>query len=314
MIAEPIVQHQQRKLSFEKMTEPSFTTRSDSGYDSAAVVSGIPVDFGSLPSEYQNVLRLAQERHNLQVTPLEELKGGRTGARLYLVSISAPVRGPVEHIILKLDRVNPQVRFDEATRHGLAVSQAPPDFARQHTVDLAFDRVERDGAIAAFYSIAGQSLHHFRPLASYERQCQLQTIFSTTNELLLAEWNAASTFDQAVHPQSLLARWLTYRLEPKGNIERFLEDVCHIRADTAGLLVQGHVFPNPLAYARQVERWGEVRSIDAIIGFQHGDLNTTNVLVKFAGNERDLAHPPSRSSSCIAGRGLCRRRCWEKRL
>ncbi len=253
------------------------------------MVSGLPVEFDALPSEYQNALCLAQERHNLQVTPLEELKGGRTGARLYLVSVSTLVRDPIEHIVLKLDRINPEATPDEITRHGLAVSQAPPDFACQHMVDLAFDRVECDGAIAVFYSIAGQSLHHFRPLASYERQSQLETIFSATNELLLAEWNAASTFDQAVHPQSLLTRWLGYRLEPEGNIECFLEDVCHIRADTAGLLVQGNVFPNPLAYARQAECWGQVRSIDAIIGFQHGDLNTTNILVKFAGNERELA-------------------------
>jgi predicted ATPase/Tfp pilus assembly protein PilF len=272
-----------------KMMEPSSTTRSDSGHNNATAVSGLSVDFGSLPLEYQNVLRLAQEQHNLQVTPLEELKGGRTGARLYLVSVSTPVRDPVQHIVLKLDRVNSQVRSDETTRHGLALSQAPPGFARQHMVDLAFDRVERDGAIAVFYSIAGQSLHHFRPLAYYERQCQLQTIFSATSELLLTEWNAASTFDQAVHPQSLLARWLTYRLEPEGDIERFLQDVCHVRADTAGLLIQGHVFPNPLAYARQAERWGQIRSIDTLIGFQHGDLNMGNILVKFAANERDLA-------------------------
>jgi predicted ATPase/Tfp pilus assembly protein PilF len=248
-----------------------------------------PTDFGSLPLEYRNVLQLAQEQHNLQITPLQELKGGRTGARLYLVSVSTPVRDSVQHIVLKLDRVNPQARSDETIRHGLAVSQAPPDFARRHMVNLAFDRVERDGAIAVFYSIAGQSLHHFRPLAYYERQCQLQTIFSATNELLLTEWNAASTFDQAVHPQSLLARWLTYRLEPEGDIERFLQDICHVRADTAGLLIQGHVVPNPLAYARQAQRWGQIRSIDALVGFQHGDLNMGNILVQFAANERDLA-------------------------
>ena len=43
-------------------------------------------DFSSLPSEYQDVLRLAQDTHNIDLTPLQELKGGRTGAYLYLVS------------------------------------------------------------------------------------------------------------------------------------------------------------------------------------------------------------------------------------
>jgi len=56
-------------------------------------------------------------------------------------------------------------------------------------VDLAFDRVECDGAIAIFYSIAGQSLRHFRPLASHERRSQLESIFSATSELFLGKWN-----------------------------------------------------------------------------------------------------------------------------
>ena len=251
-------------------------------------MSKLAAEFNSLPDDYQSVLCLAQERHNINITPLEELKGGRTGARLYLVSVSKPESRPVEHFILKLDRINPKARSDEFTRHSLAVSQAPPDFASQHIADLALDRVEHEGALAIFYAIAGQSLHHFRTLASYERQSQLEIMFGATAEYLLSGWNACLSFEQAVHPQSLLARWLTYRLQPGGRIERFLEDVCHIHPDTAGLLVQGEVFPNPLAYARKPECWGSVRPIDAIIGFQHGDLNIGNILVKFTRDEQDL--------------------------
>jgi predicted ATPase len=253
------------------------------------VVSGLAVEFSSLPSEYQSVLSLAQERHNIKVTPLEELKGGRTGARLYLVSVSTPAAGPVKHFVLKLDHINPKARSDEGSRHSQALSQAPPDFARQHLPDLAFNPVEHDGAIAIFYAIAGQSLHHYRTLASYERQSQLETIFGATLRYLLSEWNAGLSFEQAIHPQDLLARWLTYRLKPGGNIERFLDEVFHMHPDTTGLLVQGNVYPNPWAYARAAERWGPVRPIDAIVGFQHSDLNIGNILVKFGRDEKDLA-------------------------
>jgi hypothetical protein len=197
-------------------------------------VSELGAEFGFLPAEYQSVLCLAQDRHNIKVTPLEELHGGLTDARLYLVSVSRPAHAPVEHFVLKLDRVNPKTRADESTRHGLALSRAPSEFARQHMADLAFSAAEHDGAIAIFYSIAGQSLHHFRPLARLERQSQLETIFSATNHYLLSGWNADLSFEQAVHPQSLLARWLTYRLKPGGNIERFLDDAYRINPYTAG--------------------------------------------------------------------------------
>jgi predicted ATPase len=259
-------------------------------------MSELAADFSSLPAEYQDVLRLAQDTHKIEVTPLQELKGGRTGARLYLVSVSSPDSDPVQrpvghlrHFVLKLDRKSKKTKMDELKRHSTALSQAPSGFARNHIANLAFDRVELEGAVAIFYSIAGQSLHHYRPLASYQRQSRLEMIFRATNEVLLAGWNAALTFEQAVHPQKLLAQWLGYRLQPGGNIEHFLEDACHIPQDTAGLLIQGQVFPNPLVYARESERWGAIRPIDAMVGFQHGDLNIGNILAKFNGNGGELA-------------------------
>ncbi len=252
-------------------------------------MSELAIDFSSLPAQFQDVLRLAQDTHNIEVTPLQELKGGRTGAGLYLVSVSSPASDQVEHFVLKLDHKSKKTKMDELERHRAALSQAPPEFARHHLADLAFGRVELEGAVAIFYSIAGQSLHHYRSLASYQRQSQLEVLFRATNEVLLAGWNAALTFEKAVHPPKLLDQWLGYRLQPGGNIEQFLEDVCHIPQDTAGLLIQGQVFPNPLVYARERGRWGAIRLIDSMVGFQHGDLNIGNILARFSGNEADLA-------------------------
>jgi hypothetical protein len=143
--------------------------------------------------------------------------------------------------------------------------------------------------VAIFYTIAGQSLHHYRSLAGYQQQSRLEKIFSMTNQVLLTRWNAGATFEQAVDPQKLLAGWLGYRLKPGGNIERFLEDVCHIQPDTAGLLIQGNLFPNPLLYARKSDLWTAIRPIDAIIGFQHGDLNIGNILARFSDDQAELA-------------------------
>ena len=150
----------------------------------------------------------------------------------------------MEHCILKLDRKGKNAKSDEITRHNTVMSTSPGQFARNHIAELVFDRVEHDGAIAIFYRIAGQSLLKYRPLSNYERQSQLETIFDETNRVLLTEWNSAQSFE-AVHPQKVLKKWLGFRLDSGGNVERFLQDTCRVNPDIAGLLISGHMFPNP---------------------------------------------------------------------
>ncbi len=159
---------------------------------------------------------------------------------------------------------------------------------RDHVAELVFDRVEHDGAIAIFYRIAGQSLLKYLPLSKYERQNQLKTLFTRTNTVLLDEWNSKTAFQQAVHPQKVLHTWLGFRLDAGGNTERFLRETRGVNPDVAGLLINGHVFPNPFLHARKVEAWGRARAIDIATGFIHGDLNTNNILVKFADDKESL--------------------------
>ena len=117
----------------------------------------------------------------------------------------------------------------------------------------------------------------------------MQAIFSVLNREVLTLWNAvAAGFDQAVHPQSLMSRWLTDRLRPEGNIEKFFDEVRRIDADTPGLIVQGRVYPNPLPFACEANLWGQARPIDALCGFQHGDMNVNNVLVRFSEDGANL--------------------------
>ena len=248
----------------------------------------LTTNFQSLPQEYQQIIQLAQDTYNITVAPLQLLVGGWSGAVVYLVSVSANETKRVEHCILKLDRKGKSAKSDEVTRHNTVMSKSTPAFAREHIAELVYDRVEQDGAIAIFYRIAGQSLLKYLPLSKYERQSQLKTIFTQTNTVLLEEWNGNAAFEQAVHPQRVLGNWLGFRLDANGNIEKFLQSVCQVNPDIAGLLISGHVYPNPLAYARKQEQWGKARPIDIATGFIHGDLNTNNILVKFSDNNETL--------------------------
>jgi predicted ATPase len=245
-------------------------------------------NFKSLPDDFQNLLRLAQEKLKIEVTPLQELKGGRTGAYLFLVSVSRLPSNRIDHLILKLDHKSKKTKMDELERHNLAIKEAPEEFVRNHIADLAFERIETDEAVVIFYSIAGHSLNNYHSLADYQQQTKLEIIFSTTGELLLSKWNSDPKFEKAVHPQKVIAKWLGYRLQPGGNIEHFIQDNCCIHPDMSGLMIQGNIFPNPLVFARKTELWEKVRPIDNIVGFQHGDLNIGNILAKFDENKNDL--------------------------
>ncbi len=240
------------------------------------------VSFQSLPAEYRQVIQLAQDQLDISITPLQELVGGWSGAAIYLVSVSSPDSRRVEHLILKVDRKRPVSSSDEIDRHQMVISESPADFVRQHIPEMVYARVEDENALVIFYAIAGHSLRNFRTLSSHHRQSQLETLFTITNQVLLDEWNIDQVFEQVDHPQTLLKRWLGFRLNPDQKIENFLRDVCRLHPDTAGFIIQGNIYPNPLYYARNTEPWGPVRPGDAMVGLQHSDLNTNNILANFS--------------------------------
>ncbi|HKI54719.1 MAG TPA: adenylate/guanylate cyclase domain-containing protein, partial [Anaerolineales bacterium] len=211
-----------------------------------------------------------------------------SGAVVYLVSVSYNETKRVEHCILKLDHKNKKAKSDEITRHNTVMTMSSPEFVRDHIAELVFDRIEHESTIAIFYRIAGQSLLKYLPLSKHERQSQLKTIFTKTNGVLLKEWNGNGKFEQVVHPQKVLGKWLGFRLNEGGNIERFIHETCQVDPAIEGLLISGGVFPNPLLYARKPEPWGVARSIDIATGFIHGDLNTNNILVKFSEDKETL--------------------------
>jgi predicted ATPase len=246
------------------------------------------VSFELLPPEYQRVIQLAQEQLKIKITPLQELVGGWSGAAIYLVSVNAPDSGRVEHLVMKLDRKRPMAQVDEISRHQVVLEKSPSDFARQHIPEIFYERVEDQHALAIFYAIAGHSLTNFRTLSKHRQQSQLETLFTVTNYYLLVEWNADLAFKQVDHPKALLNRWLGFRLDPGQKIEGFLREECRIHPNSPGFIIHGKIFPNPLYYARNAEPWGPVRRADSIVGLQHSDLNTNNILANFSGQGDDL--------------------------
>ena len=243
--------------------------------------------FPSLPDEYQQVLFLAQQENNIEVYPLEELKGGWTGARLYLVSVSTVDPRTVEHLILKLDRIHQKASKTESETHRLVCNLAPKKFAMAHVPEIAFEAATKD-AIAIFYTIAGQSLLSYRTLASFQRQDQLETIFEKTNTVLLEDWNVDRTCEQGLHPVDFLERWLGYRLTASGNLKSFLKNVLHLNKSCEGFLIDDRLYPNPIFFCTNRAVWGDLRKLDALSGFCHGDLNINNILAKFSENDLDL--------------------------
>ncbi len=244
--------------------------------------------FDSLPGEYWQVIRQAQEQLGIAITPLQLLVGGRSGAAIYLVSVAAWGSNNVRHLIMKLDRMRPKSAGDEIDRHQQVLVQSPPDFVRQHVPDISFNRVEDDQAVVIFYDIAGQSLINYQTLSAYRQQRQLEMLFSRTNEILLDGWNTDLSIRLVEHPQVLLEKWLGFRLDSGQKIESFVNHDCGIDPDIPGFIIQGNIYPNPLLYARDRSPWGNLRVADTLFGFQHGDLNTNNILSRFSSGGEEV--------------------------
>ena len=244
--------------------------------------------FQDLEPELRSVIELAEEQNRVAISPLQKLAGGWSGAAVYLVRVASVDSGLVQHVVLKLDRKHPHASSDEVSRHRTVLEKSPPAFVRDHIPAMAFDPIESGEMLAIFYLIAGQSLVSVRTLSSFSRQGQLELLFSATGRYLLEAWNGGMTFETLDHPTELFSRWLGFRLDPGQQIERFIHEVCGMPPDMGGFIIDGQVAPNPLKYARSRDGWGSVRSFDAATGFHHGDLNTNNVLARFARSGEDL--------------------------
>ena len=230
------------------------------------------------PGEFREVVKAAETTYGIKITFLAKLRGGKSGAILYLAELRHKESARVEHFVLKLDEIDKEGRFPEAELHELARREAA-SFAK-HIPEVPFKPIEIDGRILMFYGIAGLSLENFRPLSAYveSSQGQLDHLYGEVFQRLLSEWNLKPVIE-TTHPQTILEAWLGDCISEEGSAEAFAENTYKIGRDTEAIVIESQVIPNPLVYARRPQKWGETRKLSVLSGLVHGDLNTGNVLV-----------------------------------
>ena len=220
-------------------------------------MSTVASEFSLLDPKYQNLIVHTQDSHGIIITPLQLLNGGRSGAILYLVSVSVLGQQGVRHLILKLDRITQwnKGEFSEIARHSRAISQSPKTFVNSHLTQIAFEPIELEDRISFFYSIAGDSLQRFRTLSSYSQQKQIKEIFRTVSKDLLEAWQNEVVFEN-IHPRLILENWGGYRLgSESGNIKAFLKHTCGVNDAIPGFILGDTTLPNPFSYARDADLW-----------------------------------------------------------
>ena len=221
--------------------------------------------FNFLNPDYLDLILSLQNKHNILICPLQQLTGGRTGALLYLVSISISENNSPRHLILKLDQPKQwgSKPENEAEKHEVALADSPPRFVDQHIPDLAFPPLEKDGSIAILYSIAGYSLHTYRPLSGFKKQNRLEIIYSNLIDNLISDWyGAGMRYESNVNHHSILREWLGYRIVPgQGNIDKFLITECDFNPESPGVVYNGEIYPNPLFYSRMLMHLAKCSSL-----------------------------------------------------
>jgi len=243
--------------------------------------------FHSLSDELQEVIYLAQSEYKIEIILLECLKGGLSGASLFRARINSEQNQP-RHIILKLEP-SQNADSDEAKRHHQAIALAPEDFASMHIPELLYSEIRgTHNASAMFYSIAGDSLKNFKPIASFGTQGELELIISIIAKSILSDWNSNSKI-VTYSPQSLLQHWLGNRIESGGKIHQFLDQHHKGAAQKPGIVIRDKIFRNPLVYTVTSAFWDNLGQIDVLMGFLHGDLNTRNILVSLSAETKDIS-------------------------
>lgn len=241
----------------------------------------------SLGDDFQSAVRQLEQTNNITIELLDPLAGGKSGALLYLVAVTS-VTGIVGHFILKLDHQSHHTIDTENTRYAAAMQKMTREFYETHMVTMPFRPAAVSGTTATLYTIAGDTLQRYRPVSSYSQQQELEIIFNKVTEGLLHEWNNHLAF-ALTHPQQILQNWLRHRTSrDTSNIDKFLQEDCGTDPDVPRWIAEDYVLPNPLLYVREADRWGERASLNAARGTSHGDLNTSNVLVRFSRDQQEL--------------------------
>ena len=234
----------------------------------------------SWPDEYRSIADHLRQTWDIDgdVYSLRQLSG-KSGAFVFAVDLTC--RDFSGQAILKLDQSQAEKwsEQDEADRHQQAIA-ANSDFAREH-LPVVVHATRHQGQVGVLTTIAGEGLEYVVPFFEGTYRDQLSAVRAFPRGIL-ADWNNGGAISEGtLWPQDLLSNWLGYRLDPtQGRLFDFVTGVCDLAPDESSFIVDGHWYPNPLAFALARERMPDHIQIRALNGQIHGDLHGMNVLLR----------------------------------
>ncbi|MEM7075005.1 MAG: tetratricopeptide repeat protein [Pseudomonadota bacterium] len=233
------------------------------------------------PDAFQSILPLLRSKWGMgdQVLLSRVLGNGRSGALVYVVDVST--KNFEGQAILKLEEVSDSGRQEklEAALHAEAITDSP-EFAALHLPRL-LQSLHHEDKLAILSTIAGRALEYADPWhdLSFDRQLE---VIRHVSVAMLEDWNAGYSLSPGLlMPQDLLRGWLGYRIDPRngGRIHGFIQDECGIPCTSPSILVNGHWYPNPLAFCDSVVEVPERLQLRGALGHTHNDFHGFNLLV-----------------------------------
>ncbi len=207
----------------------------------------------------------------------DELPGGRSGAKTYIVDLLANPTRSAEldgQYVLKLDEIR---RWEgeeprpEGERHARVFAEAD-QFAREHVPKLLWSAQEA-GKTAALYELAGHRQMGLSAADAMDSGALAGVLKDLGGQLLTGL--ATPAVHQDVPASQLLTDWLGYRLDPVRGA-RLHERVRAMAGEEAIWVCAGELLPNPLAFCSHKALSASKHA--AFYGLGHGDLHLGNVL------------------------------------
>ncbi len=232
------------------------------------------------PEELRSIIREFHKVHHFETHVREELKGGASGAHVFLVDAQGRYDGI---FILKSDLV-PEGYDDEETRYRIAQKQGA--FSGKIPKLVASLRMTPYSLL--LLSLAGGTRIEWRPLIE-----SLGLFGPAYSRLAGTLWTPALTSlsPKPVAAGGVLRLWLDYMLlsEQGGRIEHNIAGLCPELSSSPTFVHLGVELPNPFYFCSG--RAPEIPIINTFSGPFHGDCHALNVFCKTGlnGDVRDIS-------------------------
>lgn len=243
------------------------------------MVGQFDVLMSNLDDGYRKLIEQAQAEHNIQIKLIMPLSGGFSGASLFLADATHNNENISKRIVIKLDYY--RSKKNEIASHSLAREDYNQDFVKNHLVEMAYPSVvaKSDKKICLFYQLAGSSLVEYRPLKAYvDKPIQLSSTLKKVAEDLLEQWRIQYKYSDLLSSTQIVQCLFETRFNL--NFGRIVDFLHRFSIDTNdNIIVSDQILPNPIRLVSGPPIDINSRRICFPLGSQHGDLNTSNILV-----------------------------------